>query len=102
MSFDLLHRGGRDLRREPIEVRKATPAKLLREAKSGIELSEHLQGGGPNCVAKPKRIGVGRRALRLIGAQVWRCRRNHRCGRSGLYPRYPQRPGACVLVVSAD
>jgi hypothetical protein len=69
MSFDLLHRGGRDLRREPIEVRKATPAKLLRGAKSGIELSEHLQGGGPNCVAKPKRIGVGRRALRLIGAR---------------------------------
>jgi bifunctional non-homologous end joining protein LigD len=46
-AFDLLELDGRDLRREPIEVRKAALAKLLRGAKPGIQLSEHLQGNGP-------------------------------------------------------
>jgi hypothetical protein len=37
----------RDLRREPIEVRKAALATLLRSAKPGIQLSEHLEGDSP-------------------------------------------------------
>jgi ATP-dependent DNA ligase len=41
-AFDLLHLDGRDLRREPIEVRKAALAKLLRAAGPGLQLSEHL------------------------------------------------------------
>jgi bifunctional non-homologous end joining protein LigD len=33
---------GRDLRREPIEKRKAELTKLLRNAATGLQLSEHL------------------------------------------------------------
>lgn len=43
-AFDLLQLDGRDLRREPIEVRKAALAKLIRGAGSGLQLSEHLEG----------------------------------------------------------
>jgi bifunctional non-homologous end joining protein LigD len=41
-AFDLLHLNGRDLRREPIEVRKTALAKLIRGADPGFQLSEHL------------------------------------------------------------
>src|SRR3954467_7490025 len=40
-AFDLLELNGDDLRREPIEVRKATLASILRKAKGGVRLSEH-------------------------------------------------------------
>jgi ATP-dependent DNA ligase len=43
-AFDLLQLDGRDLRREPIEVRKAALAKLIRGAGPGLQLSEHLDG----------------------------------------------------------
>jgi bifunctional non-homologous end joining protein LigD len=41
-AFDLLQLDGRDLRREPIEVRKARLAKLILRAGPGLQLSEHL------------------------------------------------------------
>jgi hypothetical protein len=34
---------GADLRREPIEVRKATLASILRKARHGVRLNEHLE-----------------------------------------------------------
>jgi bifunctional non-homologous end joining protein LigD len=40
-AFDLLELNGSDLRREPIEVRKATLASILRKAKVGVRLNEH-------------------------------------------------------------
>jgi bifunctional non-homologous end joining protein LigD len=42
-AFDLLELNGSDLRKEPIEVRKATLASVLRKAKSGVRLNEHLK-----------------------------------------------------------
>jgi bifunctional non-homologous end joining protein LigD len=42
-AFDLLELDGRDLRREPIEVRKATLASTLRKTRPGVQLSEHLE-----------------------------------------------------------
>jgi bifunctional non-homologous end joining protein LigD len=41
-AFDLLELNGADLRREPIEVRKATLASLLRKTRHGVRLNEHL------------------------------------------------------------
>src|SRR5262245_2721643 len=41
-AFDLLELDGRDLRREPLEVRKATLASVLRKASPGVQLNEHL------------------------------------------------------------
>ena len=43
-AFDLLQLDGRDLRREPIEVRKAALAKLIRGVGPGLQLSEYLDG----------------------------------------------------------
>jgi bifunctional non-homologous end joining protein LigD len=42
-AFDLLELDGTDLRREPIEVRKATLASILRKSRPGIRLNEHLE-----------------------------------------------------------
>ena len=42
-AFDLLQLDGRDLRRDPIEIRKAQLANLIRGASSGIQLNDHIQ-----------------------------------------------------------
>ena len=42
-AFDLIELNGRDLRREPIEVRKRQLATLLRKALVGLQLNEHLE-----------------------------------------------------------
>src|SRR6476661_3603506 len=41
-AFDLLELDGTDLRREPLEVRKATLASILRKTLHGLRLNEHL------------------------------------------------------------
>ncbi len=45
-AFDLLELNGRDMRREPIEQRKAALAKLPRRAGDGIAFNEHYTGDG--------------------------------------------------------
>jgi bifunctional non-homologous end joining protein LigD len=42
-AFDLLELDGTDMRREPIEVRKATLASILRKSRTGMRLNEHLE-----------------------------------------------------------
>jgi bifunctional non-homologous end joining protein LigD len=42
-AFDLIELNGDDLRREPLEVRKATLASVLAKAGSGLRLNEHLE-----------------------------------------------------------
>jgi len=42
-AFDLIELDGEDLRREPIERRKAALAKLLRHAKAGLLLNQHIE-----------------------------------------------------------
>jgi bifunctional non-homologous end joining protein LigD len=42
-AFDLLELDGQDLRREPLETRKATLASLLRGCRHGVRLNEHLE-----------------------------------------------------------
>ena len=42
-AFDLLVLNGADLRREPIEVRKATLASILRKSRFGVRLNEHME-----------------------------------------------------------
>jgi bifunctional non-homologous end joining protein LigD len=42
-AFDLIELNGNDLRREPLEVRKATLASVLAKATSGLRLNEHLE-----------------------------------------------------------
>jgi len=45
-AFDLLELNGTDLRREPIETRKATLASLLRGSLAGLRFNEHLSHRG--------------------------------------------------------
>ena len=42
-AFDLLELDGTDMRREPIEVRKATLASILRKSRHGVRFNEHLE-----------------------------------------------------------
>ncbi len=42
-AFDLLELDGTDMRREPIEVRKATLASILRKSRPGVRLNDHLE-----------------------------------------------------------
>jgi bifunctional non-homologous end joining protein LigD len=42
-QVDVLELNGTDLRREPIEVRKATLASILRKSRYGVRLNEHLE-----------------------------------------------------------
>jgi bifunctional non-homologous end joining protein LigD len=42
-AFDLLELDGQDLRREPLETRKATLGSLLRKAGPGVQLNDHLE-----------------------------------------------------------
>jgi len=41
-AFDLIELNGDDLQREPVERRKAVLAKLIRRAKTGLVLNEHI------------------------------------------------------------
>jgi bifunctional non-homologous end joining protein LigD len=45
-SFDLLELDGQDMRREPIEVRKATLASVRRGCRAGLQFNQHLQHPG--------------------------------------------------------
>jgi bifunctional non-homologous end joining protein LigD len=46
-AFDLIELNSDDLRRGPLEVRKATLASMLAKARSGIRFNEHIEGDGP-------------------------------------------------------
>jgi bifunctional non-homologous end joining protein LigD len=45
-AFDLLELDGKDFRREPFEVRKATLASVLRQGRPGLRINEHLDYPG--------------------------------------------------------
>jgi bifunctional non-homologous end joining protein LigD len=43
-AFDLIELNGDDLRRDPLQVRKATLASILAKAGPGIQFNEHIEG----------------------------------------------------------
>jgi bifunctional non-homologous end joining protein LigD len=47
-AFDLIEPNGDDLRRDPLNVRKATLASVLARAAPGLRLNEHLEADGPD------------------------------------------------------
>jgi bifunctional non-homologous end joining protein LigD len=46
-AFDLIELNGDDLRRDPLEVRKVTLARVLAKAEPGIRFNEHIEGDSP-------------------------------------------------------
>ncbi|HEX5851650.1 MAG TPA: hypothetical protein VFY36_01030 [Solirubrobacteraceae bacterium] len=57
-AFDLIELNGDDLRREPLEVRKATLAPVLSRAAPGLRLNEHIEADGPTVFAHACRMGL--------------------------------------------
>jgi ATP-dependent DNA ligase len=57
-AFDLIELNGDDLRRDPLEVRKATLASLLRAARAGIRFNEHIEADGPTVFAHACKMGL--------------------------------------------
>jgi ATP-dependent DNA ligase len=57
-AFDLIEQNGDDLRREPLEARKATLASMLAKAQPGIRFNEHMEGDGPTVFAHACKMGL--------------------------------------------
>jgi bifunctional non-homologous end joining protein LigD len=57
-AFDLMELNGDDLRREPLEVRKATLASVLAKAALGLRLNEHIEADGPTVFAHACKMGL--------------------------------------------
>ena len=57
-AFDLIELNGDDLRRDPLEVRKATLASIVAKASPGIRFNEHMEGDGPTVFAHACKLGL--------------------------------------------
>src|SRR4029450_4248897 len=57
-AFDLIEQNGDDLRRDPLEVRKAARASIVAKASLGIRFNEHIEGDGPTVFAHACKMGL--------------------------------------------
>jgi bifunctional non-homologous end joining protein LigD len=57
-AFDLIELNGNDLRRNPLQVRKAPLASILAKARPGIRFNEHIEGDGPTVFAHACKMGL--------------------------------------------
>ena len=57
-AFDLIELNGDDLRRDPLEVRKATLASIVAKASPGIRFNEHIEGDGPTVFDHACQLGL--------------------------------------------
>jgi bifunctional non-homologous end joining protein LigD len=57
-GFDLIELNGDDLRRNPLQVRKATLASILTRAGAGIQFNEHIEGDGPTVFRHACKLGL--------------------------------------------
>ena len=56
-AFDLIELNGDDLRRDPLEVRKATLRSMLAKA-GGLRFNEHIEADGPIVFAHACKMGL--------------------------------------------
>jgi bifunctional non-homologous end joining protein LigD len=57
-AFDLIELNGDDLRREPLQVRKATLASVVARASPGLRFNEHLEADGPDVFHHACKLGL--------------------------------------------
>jgi len=57
-AFDLIELNGDDLRRDSLEVRKATLASIVAKATPGIRFNEYMEGDGPTVFAHACKMGL--------------------------------------------
>jgi bifunctional non-homologous end joining protein LigD len=74
-AFDLIELNGDDMRRDPLEVRKATLRSMLAKAGLSLRFNEHIEGDGPTVFAHACKMG-------LEGIVSKRKDSAYRCGRS--------------------
>ena len=74
-AFDLLEFDGKDLRREPIEVRKATLASLLRGCPPGVRFNQHTEHPGDLVFRQACKMGLEGIVSKRLGS-------HYRSGRS--------------------
>ena len=93
-AFDLLEINGTDLRRDSWEVRRATLVSVLRRARDGIRLSEHLATTDGNTIFRHAC------AMGLEGIVAKRRDRPYRSGRSPdwIKVKNPEAPAATRLI----
>jgi bifunctional non-homologous end joining protein LigD len=93
VAFDLLELNGRDLRREPIEIRKAGLARLLRNAEPGLQLSEQIEHGAAIAFEHACKLGLEGIVSKRRGSR-------YQSGRSSLWlkSKNPEAPAVRRLV----
>jgi bifunctional non-homologous end joining protein LigD len=57
-AFDLIELNGDDLRRDPLQVRKATLASILAKPSPGLRFNEHIEGDGPIVFGHACKMGL--------------------------------------------
>jgi bifunctional non-homologous end joining protein LigD len=57
-AFDLIELNGDDLRRDPLEVRKATLASIVAKATAGIRFNEHIESDGETVFRHACQLGL--------------------------------------------
>jgi bifunctional non-homologous end joining protein LigD len=57
-AFDLIELNGDDLRRDPLQVRKATVGSILAKARPGIRFNEHMEGDGETVFRHACKLGL--------------------------------------------
>ena len=66
-AFDLIELNGDDMRRDPLEVRKATLASIVVKARPGIRFNEHIEGDGPTPLRPCLQDGTRRHRVEAEG-----------------------------------
>jgi hypothetical protein len=69
-AFDLIELSGKDLRRESLEVRKATLKSILGKAGPGLRLNEHIEADGPTVFRARLQDGLGGYSVEAQGLDV--------------------------------
>jgi bifunctional non-homologous end joining protein LigD len=57
-AFDLIELNGDDLRRDPLESRKAALEMILAKAASGVRFNEHMEGDGESVFKHACKLGL--------------------------------------------
>ena len=93
---DLLELNGPDPRREPIELRKATLASILRKTGHGVRLNEHLEHDcGPTVFRHACRMGLEGIVSKRLGSR-------YRSGRSPDWLKFKTREAPAVRAETED
>jgi bifunctional non-homologous end joining protein LigD len=73
-AFDLLELDGKDMKREPYEVRKAALASVLRQGRPGLRINEHLDYPGDMVFRHACKMGLEGIVLSAWGRTIGRTR----------------------------